>query len=598
MARSPQTRVRRVNRQPVPLAAGLALAAMALTVTTARADRRPPYGMDAILLEAQVRETIERRITPLLEQMAPGQAELKYVDVRVNRPTALPAGASPGFEEMAPGAEFVAEKAEVSLVLDSKLPPPFRKDLKNLIKNRLEGLAVPIEIRESVIAFPTPRPQPTTPPEMPFRYPPMPQMQQPQPPQAPQAPSLPPTPPAQPETAFRGFPTWLAIVLGVLAGVLIAALVAALVALRRRSAHADARQGRGDGTDASGKTTPTAAAAAADHLPEVRRALREDRVLARRVMGELLRENQVDKVAVAVELVGPTVVEDLRGDPTCAIPLREAAALLVEARPRTDTKEIVTQLHRRILKHRMVGAEDPVAQEFAFLLGLSPERLAGVLAAEPPAVQAAALRYAPGHVRSAYIAERSPAERSALAAALAAPKSLSKEHLLDVASTLRARAADQAHLDAGETGDIDLAVELIEERAPAEQAEMLEAMRRGDPAKARAVQAALISDQSFERVSDDVLTAAAMAVPTEVLGRFLRDVPETIAGRALSALPRTVAASIQEDLSLDVAATPQQISDARRTMFAALRKALRDRGLAAPSLSIQSGSDKGKVVAI
>ena len=185
----------------------------------------------------------------------------------------------------------------------------------------------------------------------------------------------------------------------------------------------------------------------------------------------------------------------------------------------------------------MVGAEDPVAQEFAFLLGLSPERLAGVLATEPPAVQAAALRYAPVHLRSAYLSERSPAERSALAGALAAPKSLSKEHLLDVASTLRARAADQAHLDAGETGDIDLAVELIEERPPAEQAEMLEAMRRGDPAKARAVQAALISDQSFERVSDDVLTAAAMAVPTEVLGRFLRDVPETIAARALSALP-------------------------------------------------------------
>ena len=595
MARSPQTRVRRVNRQPVLLAASLALAATVLTVTTARADRRPPYGMDAILLETQVRETIERRIVPLLEQMAPGQAELKYVDVRVNRPTALPAGASPGFEEMAPGAEFVAEKAEVSLVLDSKLPPPFRKDLKNLIKNRLEGLAVPIEIRESVIAFPTPRPQPTTPPEMPFRYPPMPQMQQPQPPQAPQAPTLAAPPPPQSETAFRGFPTWLAIVLGVLGGVLIAALVAALFALRRRAAQADARR---DGTDATGKTTPTAAAAAADHLPEVRRALREDRVLARRVMGELLRENQVEKVAVAVELVGPTVVEDLRGDPTCAIPLREAAALLVEARPRTDTKEIVTHLHRRILKHRMVGAEDPVAQEFAFLLPLSPERLAGVLAPEPPAVQAAALRYAPVHVRSAYISERSPAERSALAAALAAPKSLSKEHLLDVASTLRARAADQAHLDAGETGDIDLAVELIEERPPAEQAEMLEAMRRGDPAKARAVQAALISDQSFERVGDDVLTAAAMAVPTEVLGRFLRDVPESIATRALSALPRTVAASLQEDLSLDVSPTPQQISEARRTMFAALRKALRDRGLAAPSLSISSGSDKGKVVAI
>ena len=57
-------------------------------------------------------------------------------------------------------------------------------------------------------------------------------------------------------------------------------------------------------------------------------------------------------------------------------------------------------------------------------------------------------------------------------------------------------------------------------------------------------------------------------------------------------------ASIQEDLSLDVTATPTQIADARRTMFAALRKALRDRGLAAPNLALASGNDKGKMVAL
>ncbi|HXU02966.1 MAG TPA: hypothetical protein VN903_18495, partial [Polyangia bacterium] len=145
----------RSRRRLVVPAAALALTAVMLVASIARADRRAPYGMDPILLESQVRESIERRITPLLEQMAPGQAELKYVDVRVTRPTALPAGSSPGFEETAPGAEFVAEKAEVSLVFDAKLPAPFRKDLKNLIKNRMEGLSVPVDLHETVIAFPT-----------------------------------------------------------------------------------------------------------------------------------------------------------------------------------------------------------------------------------------------------------------------------------------------------------------------------------------------------------------------------------------------------------------------------------------------------------
>src|SRR5262245_23914269 len=122
----------RSNRQLVLSGVAVAIVASTLVATTARAERRPPYGMDAVLGEGQVREQIERGIGPLLEQMAPGQAELKYVEVRVTRPTALPAGASPGFEEMTPGSgEFVAEKAEVALVLDAKLPPPFRKDLKN-----------------------------------------------------------------------------------------------------------------------------------------------------------------------------------------------------------------------------------------------------------------------------------------------------------------------------------------------------------------------------------------------------------------------------------------------------------------------------------
>ena len=69
-----------------------------------------------------MREQVQRRIAPVLEEMAPGQAELKYVDVRVNRPTALPAGAAPGFEELTPGTEFVAERVEVAVTLDAKLP--------------------------------------------------------------------------------------------------------------------------------------------------------------------------------------------------------------------------------------------------------------------------------------------------------------------------------------------------------------------------------------------------------------------------------------------------------------------------------------------
>jgi len=587
---------------------GAALAVgIALCAGGARAERRPPFGNDAQMLESRVREEVQRRVGPVLEEMAPGQAELKYIDVRVNRPTALPAGAAPGFEDLTPGTEFVAERVEVALVLDSKLPPQFRKDLKNLIKARLDALDVPTEVTDSVIAFPTPRPQPQSPREpLPYPYPPAPQPQPPPAAHAGQPPAMPAPPPPAPAAeppAARGVPWAFAIglaVLGLLVGALIFALMAALSAARRRESQSAA------GTaPAAGDGKP--AAAAVDHLPEVRRALREDRVLARRVMRELLMENQVETVAAAVELVGPGIVEDLRSDPACAAPLREAAALLVAASRPGDSRDVAERLHRRILKHRMVGSDDPVEQEFAFLLGVSPARLAALLQPEPATVCAAALRYAPAHLRAAYLESCTPDERAGLAAAIASPKALSREHLMDVAATLRARAIELAHLDAGETGDIDLAVELIEERPPAEQADMLDAMRRADPARARAVEGALISDATFQLVPEDVLSTAVMAVPTETLARFLRAAPPAVGARTLSALPATVAAALQEDLSLALTASPRETAEARRALFAALRAALRARGLRAPQPAelprgphdaTKDTKDKGKVVAL
>ncbi len=107
-------------------------------------------------------------------------------------------------------------------------------------------------------------------------------------------------------------------------------------------------------------------------------------------------------------------------------------------------------------------------------------------------------------------------------------------------------------------------------------------MRRADPVKARAVEAALITDGTFERVSDEVLVAAAMAVPADLLARFLRHAPAAVSRRALAALPRTVAAALEEELSLEVAPTPAQMVEARRTAYAALRKVLRERGLTSP----------------
>src|SRR6185295_5900 len=140
--------------------------------------------------------------------------------------------------------------------------------------------------------------------------PPPPKAEQPAP--APQPPVQQP-PPRAPEPA--GWPTWAVGLLVAVAALLVAclALMAFIVAERRR-ARAEAERAAGG---AGGKDAPARAGQAlpgTDRLPEVRRALVEDRLLARRVLGELLAQNELDKVARTVELVGPAMVDDLRSD--------------------------------------------------------------------------------------------------------------------------------------------------------------------------------------------------------------------------------------------------------------------------------------------
>ena len=585
------------KRGAAPLAAIAGIALVLLAPVAARADRRPPFGNDAGMLETRVREDVERRIAPLLEQMAPGQADLSYVDVRVNRPTALATGTNPGFEDLGPGADFVAERIEINLQLDSKLPAPFRKELKALIAGKLESLAVPVDIKERVLAYPTPRPQPPSPREpLPF-YPPQPppQAAAPSPAPAPTA-AMAPTParPAEP----AGWPGWAVALLVATAVLLVACLglMAFIVAERRRLAAADAQaRGISDGK-AEGRSRQGAAAHGPDRLPEVRRALVEDRLLARRVLGEMLVQNELDKVARTVELVGPAVVDDLRTDPTHAAALREAASRLdtSQAASAEEVRTLAEELYRRVLKHRMMGSGDPIQQEFAFLVGLPAARFAAILDGERPAARAAALRYAPVHLRTAYLEDRGLEERAALVGALADSKTLTKDYLMDVAATLRGRAIEQAHVGGGEASDIELLVEMVEDAPVDQRSKLLDAISPSDPDKRRRVQSMLVTDDALARVSDSVLGAAALAVPTELLAAFLRGTSPAVAERFFTALPNGVAAAIREDLSLDIPVAPEAAADARRSVHRALRQALRERGLSLPghASDVGEGGDR------
>jgi len=581
------------NARTAPLLLAAASAAIAtLAPVRAHADRRPPFGNDPGMLETRVREEVERRISPLLEQMAPGQADLGYVDVRVNRPTALATGSNPGFEDLGPGADYVAERIEVNLQFDSKLPADFRNNLKALIKGKLESLSVPVDIKDHAFAYPTPRPQPPPQREPPPYYP------QPPPPKAEQ-PAPTPAPPVQPPPRApepAGWPTWAVGLLIAVAALLVAclALMAFIIAERRRArAEAERAAAGAGGKDAPARTGQ--GLPATDRVPEVRRALVEDRLLARRVLGELLAQNELDKVARTVELVGPTVVDDLRSDPAHAAALREAAARLDAGAPATaeEVRTLAEELYRRVLKHRMMGSGDAVEQEFAFLIGLPVARFTSILEGEHPAARAVALRYAPAHLRTAYLEDRDLEERAALVGALADSKNVKKDYLMDVAATLRARAIEHAHVGGGDASEMELLVEMIEDAPASERAKLLDAISPTDPDKRRRIEALLVTDDGIARVTDSVLGAAALSVPQDVLTTFLRATAPGVTERFLSALPGAIAAGIREELSLEIPVAPEAIVDARRTVHRALRRALRERGMAMPGAGVDGRAGSG-----
>ena len=93
--------MKRIINMRIGMGAAAAALVTLLAAGSAHAERRPPFGNDAQLLEANVRDEVQRRIAPVLEEMAPGQAELE-VRRRARQP---PHGAAGGRGARVRGAD-------------------------------------------------------------------------------------------------------------------------------------------------------------------------------------------------------------------------------------------------------------------------------------------------------------------------------------------------------------------------------------------------------------------------------------------------------------------------------------------------------------
>jgi flagellar motor switch protein FliG len=135
--------------------------------------------------------------------------------------------------------------------------------------------------------------------------------------------------------------------------------------------------------------------------------------------------------------------------------------------------------------------------------------------------------------------------------------------------------------------------ELVEARPADERPALLEAMGRVDPRRAEAVQAVLLDDEALCRLGPEVLAAAALQVPSAVLGTYLRGARPETAEPVLAALPAAAAGAVREELSLAIHVTAAEAAEIRRQVHAALRRALRERGLTVAAATAGTAAKAG-----
>lgn len=516
-----------------------------------------------------------------LREHCPGRCELLEVRAEV-QDGPLVAHVAPGFEELAPDTRAVrARSLDVLLLLDARLPAEFRRDLVTMVRARLRQLPAPATVRADVVAFPKPLP-PETPPALADPKPPEPALAKEEEPMPPAAePPLPPPTLAQRvlDGLVDAFP-WL-LALSMIAGT----LLLAIWLKRRQIPTAGAEPTAGEAT--SDSTMPPAKAPPLE--PVVRRLsaeLDESPRLRMAVFRELLlAEGQEDRFARCVQLLGPTIADGLREDPSCRPALQRVGARIRSglSEPRAEeSHRLLRELEVLLTAVRLEGAPGDLEDAFSFLDRLTESQFRQLLEESPPASQSVALRFAPEHLREGALEAMGPARRRALLLDMAESRTPARDEVQRAADELRFLAAQIAPV--GDADGTDVLADLLASRDESEQASLLDALA-GKPALHRAVLARLCTETTLERVDDDVLAAAASAVPLPELAVYLRAAPPIIRERFLAATTGPLGAALRGEVELQIPAPVTRIAAARRDLLRAVRAVAEQRGLSLQTLN-------------
>jgi flagellar motor switch protein FliG len=541
----------------------------------------PPSGVSPELLTNETRRRVTEEVKKFLEERCPQQCDVGEVTVKVD-PRRPPVGATPGFEELAPDSkDYLVSRVDVNLMLDKRLTNDFRSGLRTIVGKKLEAEGMNNVVHESLIHFPTPQEIPDHPPVAP---------------QAPQAnagkdkpeekkvdPAAPIAPPAE--------RTWwdrLIDSLPLLLGLILCAMVVWFTLRQYQKileARTDVRKERelAEAREAAKDDPKLAEAEARRELDRTVAAMRArldgNRPLARAVMRDLLARGAVADTALAVVMLGPSVLDGVRGDSECRAGLGALDDFLAERAP-TDgaeaRKRVLADLDRRILRVQVAQGEHPEESPFSYLRDASAPLFARLLTDEEPEAQAIILQQAPPPLVQQFLDAQPPSAREQLVRPLLASATASRERIAELAASFREKLDRHQMVERGD-GHSDPVGDLLQSASPEERTRLLGSLRNDPPALRRAL-GSFVDDETLRALDREVLASAMTRLDATTAALFAGSMDEVARKRLLAALPESLGRSIAEEAEV-LAASPARRAAARRTALLAVRRAIDDRGL-------------------
>ncbi|HEX8826303.1 MAG TPA: FliG C-terminal domain-containing protein [Archangium sp.] len=524
-------------------------------------------------LRAEAEERSRAEVSDLLRTLCPEQCVLVSVEARVEEEAV--GGATPGFETLSGGATLPSLRSVSARVLvDSKLPGPFRTRLKDLVAQRLKTVAPQSTVEVESVAFP-PRNAPhlEAPPLEPKPQPPA--ATSPTPESEPKE-----VPPLEQRFAERLLDAAPLLVVAVLLALTVLVLGVLLVLAARRPSPAPGMEyGLPEEPLPAPEPAPAAAAPTTEY-PAVRarrleRTLREERAVRNTVVREALARGELRQVALWTREMGDFLLEDLRGDATLSASLSGLGAELGRV-PSVDAgtrAAALYELEGRSLAARLAQADDSVEAAFAFLEAVRPERFATACQGLSSGAREVALRFAPASLRAVALQALSPTQRAELALGLARQPELSTRYALAVADELRSQLAETA----GGTSQLERVLgEVLDTLPMAEQDRLLERLRHEGGER---LTSSLFTESSLVGAPVEVLGAALLRLPPAQLVTYLNGAEGSLREKLLAACPTSMQREIREELGMRGTERPEEFTAARRELLSSLKDEMFRRGL-------------------